>query len=311
MTEQNRNPSQPESRVLTPVIVSASRATDIPAFYGDWLQERIAAGWLDWRNPFSGRLHRVSFAKTRLFVFWTKYPQPFFPVLDWLEERGYHYYFQFTLNDYEQENWEPGLPALQERIRSFVELSERLGREKVVWRWDPLITNARLSPELLLERIQAVGKILHPHTERLVFSFVDIAAYRRVRSRLDKLGEPITEISPEIQDRLAGGISRINQNWNLQLATCAERIDLAQYGIEHNRCIDDRLIIRLFAEDKKLMAALGCTGDNATPPLETEAERHKRLKDKGQRPACGCIRSKDIGQYNSCRFGCIYCYAQR
>ncbi len=115
---------------VAPVIVSASRRTDIPAFYAEWLVERLRAGYVRWVNPFSGMPQFVSFARTRAVVFWTKNPRPMLPHLAELDRRGIGYYFQFTLNDYDAEELEPGVPPLAERIEIFAGLSRRVGKEK-------------------------------------------------------------------------------------------------------------------------------------------------------------------------------------
>ncbi len=298
---------------MEPVIISASRATDIPAFYSDWLISRVKAGYLRWKNPFNGQLQDVSFAKTRLFVFWSKNPFPMLKKLSFLDEKGYNYYFQFTLNDYEQENWEKNLPSLQQRLKTFIELSELIGKQKVIWRFDPLILSAKLHSDELLKRIENIGDQLFPYTNRLVISFIDIEIYQKVKRNLNALPDNIQEIDTNTMHYFARELMRLNQKWNLKIATCAEKIDLQQYGIEHNRCIDDRLIIELFSADTELMNFLGYRPTDQTDFLTDQNEKsaysYEKLKDKGQRKFCGCIKSKDIGQYNTCPNGCVYCYA--
>ena len=294
-----------------PVIVSASRATDIPAFYSDWLISRIKTGYVKWKNPFSGDFTNVAFEKARLFVFWTKNPAPMLDNLPFFDDNGFCYYFQYTLNDYENENWESGLPCLEERIDTFVRLSEMIGKERVIWRFDPIVLSDKLDRDETLRRIERMGNKLHSYTERLVISFIDIENYKKVKRNLCSLPDKLHEIDALTMDYLANGISQLNAAWGLELGTCAENINLEQFGIEHNRCIDDRLIIRLFPHDTELMAYLGYTTDDQTDFLADRSAQYSyaKIKDKGQRKACGCIKSKDIGQYNTCPHGCVYCYA--
>ena len=113
-----------------PVIVSASRSTDIPAFYAKWFINRLAAGYCVWYNPFNQKAMRISFNKTKVIVFWTKNPEPLIEYLPELDKRGIRYYFQFTLNDYESEGFEPNVPALEQRIETFKRLSSLIGKEK-------------------------------------------------------------------------------------------------------------------------------------------------------------------------------------
>jgi len=298
---------------MEPIIISASRATDIPAFYSDWLISRVEEGYLKWKNPFNRQVLDISFAKTRLFVFWSKNPYPLVKKLSYFDDNGYNYYFQFTVNDYEQENWEKNLPALNKRLETFIELSELIGKQKVIWRFDPLIISDKLHPDELLKRIEKIGDQLFPYTHRLVISFIDMEIYKKVKRNLSALPDKIQEIDITTMHYFAQELMRLNQKWNLKIATCAEKIDLQQYGIEHNRCIDDRLIIELFSDDTELMNFLGykpsiqndflATGNNIS------SSSYEKLKDKGQRKFCGCIKSKDIGQYNTCPNGCVYCYA--
>ncbi len=249
--------SFPDIKKQEPIIISASRATDIPAFYTDWLISRIEAGYIKWKNPFNGQIKDVSFAKTRLFVFWSKNPSPMLRKLSYFDEKGYNYYFQFTLNDYEQEKWEKNLPALNQRLENFIELSELIGNQKVIWRFDPFIISDKLHPEELLKRIENIGDQIYAYTNRLVISFIDIDIYKRVKRNLSALPDEIKEIDIPTMNYFARELMRLNQKWNLKIATCAEQIDLHQYGIEHNRCIDDRLIIKLFSDDTELMNFLG------------------------------------------------------
>ncbi len=299
-----------EQKAAAPVIISASRATDIPAFYSDWLIDRVKRGYVKWKNPFNGVYSYVSFSDTRLFVFWTKNPQPMLSKLSFFEERGLNYYFQYTLNDYENEHWEPHLPSLAQRIDTFIRLSEQIGKERVIWRFDPIIISQSLYPDEILARIKKIGDQIYKHTQRLVFSFIDVDCYRKVKNNLSNLSESISDIDTETMNYLAKGISDLNKKWGLALGTCAEKLNLDQYGIEHNRCVDDRLIIKLFPEDTALMSYLGYQPSDQTDIFsENTAYSYEKLKDKGQRKACGCIQSKDIGQYDTCPHGCVYCYA--
>lgn len=291
-----------------PVIVSASRATDLPAFYADWFMERLRRGYVKWTNPFNGKPLYVSFEKMRVIVFWSKNPAPLLKHLEELNARGLNYYFQYTLNDYEAEGWEPNVPPLAKRIETFQQLSERLGKARVVWRFDPLLISAQTSVEQLLKKVERVGNAIVPFTEKLVFSFADIEAYRNVKRNLNTANIHAREGSFDEKMALARGIVELNKQngWGLRIATCAEEVDLTSLGIEHNRCIDDQLLLRCFANDDTLLHWLGFER-NLFGELQPIGK--KASPDKGQRKACGCIQSKDIGEYNTCPHQCIYCYA--
>lgn len=313
-------------QAATPIIISASRSTDIPAFYAKWFINRLKAGYCVWYNPFNQQPMYVSFKRTKVVVFWTKDPEPMIEYLSELDKRGIHYYFQVTLNDYEREGFEPNVPALQHRIEVFKRLSDKIGKEKVIWRFDPLVLTDHLSPRQLLNKIYHIGNQLKGYTDKLVFSFIDVKAYRKVQNNLIKetpyfTRENVGTAEPEGDKRieLVEGLVKLrdhwkDEGWNLTLATCAEEIDLDAYGIEHNRCIDGELMERIFSEDKDLIYYLRIgklpeTSGSLFQPELIIPSTIKNLKDKGQRKICGCMISKDIGIYNTCRHLCVYCYA--
>ena len=288
---------------LSPIIVSASRSTDIPAFYSDWFLERLKAGYSVWINPFNQERYRVSLEETRMIVFWSKNPKPMYDRLDDLHSLGYkNYYFQFTLNNYEPEKLEPRVPPIEQRVETFRAIANKIGKERVVWRYDPLMLSSTLTISEQLNRIREVGEAIKGCTEKLVFSFADIAAYRKVSKNLD--GTSCREFSEAEKEEFVIGLVELNKSLKLELATCAEGIDLNRFGVKHNKCVDDDLMLRLFSTDGKLMDFIGAEYD-----MFAGWSIKKSKKDKGQRKACGCIVSKDIGMYNTCPHLCRYCYA--
>ena len=183
-----RNDNGTEVWAQAPLIISASRATDIPAFYTDWFFRRLEKGYVRWRNPFSGQDSYVSFGNTRFIVFWSKNPAPLLPQLSTLKERGIGCYIQYTLNDYETEGLEPNVPPLAQRIDTSRRLVDALGAGAVVWRFDPLILTDRIRIDTLLEKIARIANALAGYTEKLVFSFADIDSYKKVSRNLRHSG---------------------------------------------------------------------------------------------------------------------------
>ena len=307
-----------------PVIISASRSTDIPAIYAKWFFNRLAKGYCAWYNPFNQQKMYISFESCRVIVFWTKNPAPIIPYLSELDKRGIHYYFQVTLNDYTKEEFEPNVPSVEERVETFKTLSSLIGKEKLIWRFDPLIITPSIGPRELLTRIWNVGNKLKGYTDKLVFSFVDVKAYRKVQNNLVKetmffTKEDVENAEANFAQRIeiVEGLKKIREvwykdGWNVEMATCAEDIDLEAYGIEHNRCIDGELMKRIFADDMELVYYLHTLKwpekdmFGEIPPIP---QKPKNVKDTGQRKICGCMVSKDIGMYNTCRHFCVYCYA--
>jgi hypothetical protein len=295
---------------IAPLIVSASRSTDIPAFYGDWFMARLAAGYVKWKSPFGGNPLHITFEKTRVFVFWSKDPAPFFPHLDMLDSLGFNYYFLFTLNDYDAERLEPGVPPAGERIDTFIRLSRRIGKGRVVWRYDPLVLCDGITVQDLLEKIHRIGDRIAPFTERLVFSFVDIEKYTKVRRNLQAGGiSGAREFADDEIDEFCSGLTALNRRWRLSITACAEGQDLARFGIGRGQCISYDMLMKEFGDDHKLMDFLRPDDQQTLCSTSAAADPLQRLKDPGQRNACRCIVSRDIGQYSTCMHLCTYCYA--
>ena len=263
------------------MIISASRRTDIPAYYSDWLLNRIKEGFVCVRNPMN--IHQVS--KIRLgcdvidcIVFWSKNPEPMLDKLKFFND--YTYYFQFTLNPYEKDI-EQNLPTKKAIIETFKKLADRIGPQKIIWRYDPILLNNRYTLTYHIDKFDEFANKLKNNTEKVTFSFIDF--YKKIMENIKLNG--IIEITTEEKNIIAENFSKIANENNLLIDTCAEDIDLSKYNIDHARCIDDRLITKI----------IGC--------------KLKIDKDKNQRFECGCVGSIDIGEYNSCLNGCVYCYA--
>lgn len=259
------------------MILSASRRTDIPAFYSDWFFRRMEEGFVCTRNPMNPKqVSRICLSSDVVdgIVFWTKAPGPMLDRLPLLKD--YPYYFQFTLNPYGTD-LEPGVPSKQAFvIPAFQQLSRLIGPERVIWRYDPILLTSTYTPGYHVHYFEALAKRLSGYTNTCVISFLDL--YRHLGRQFQPLG------AEEIY-ALAGSFSNIAAKYGLRLETCAEHIDLSQFGIAHGQCIDGRLWEKLLGQ-----------------PLSLG-------KDKGQREECGCMASIDIGMYDSCPHGCKYCYA--
>lgn len=317
------------AKATFPVVVSASRSTDIPAFYADWFFHRLEKGYSAWTNPFNGVKSYVGYADTKFIIFWSKNPRPLLKYLDILIDKGISCYIQYTLNDYQEDGLEKGVRPLAERIDTFKQLVNKLGKGAVIWRFDPLILTDKIDIEKLLTKIENIGAQLRDYTEKLVFSFADIESYKKVRNNLQKSHINYIDWSKEQMTDFATRLVELNKvrGWNFQLATCGEVADLD--GIEHNHCVDDRLMVRFGYKSSELLKFLGAEKiqssftDNLFADLEPVQVPdnaihlkngelvviNKDNKDKGQRVACGCMKSKDIGEYNTCPHLCEYCYA--
>lgn len=305
-----------------PVILSASRRTDIPAFYAEWFMARLARGYCAWRNPFSGRQSFVAFGNVRFVVFWSKNPKPLLKHLPELQRRGIGVMVHFTLNDYEAEGLEPQLASWEDRIETFRRLSDALGPDAVLWRNDPFVLTPELTPERLLEKWTRTADALTGFTDTSIVSFADIADYRKVLNNLVRHGIDAVEWTEDAMRAFGEKLAEANRSLpggGFTLSTCAETADLIAFGIMHGRCVDHERILRVARRQvpdrcPALLEALGGRFDPADPaeaeaPLSNRRILLKPKKDPGQRPACGCHAAKDIGQYDTCPHLCRYCYA--
>lgn len=264
------------------MILSVSRRTDIPAFYSEWFINRVREGFVMVRNPMNYHsISKVDISPNIVdcIVFWSKNPQPLFKHLDELD-KNYKFYFQYTINAYDKD-LEPHLPSLDERINNFIFLSKRYGKENVIWRYDPVVITDKNTIDWHLERFNYIAKKLNGFVKTCVFSFIDI--YDKNKNNLNKVN--IKNITQEQMILISSKLNEVAKNFNIQLKTCSEVLDLANFGISKSCCIDPVLISNI----------IGCN--------------IKTTKDKNQRESCGCAESIDIGQYNTCKHGCIYCYA--
>ncbi|MGI6037611.1 MAG: DUF1848 domain-containing protein [Limnochordia bacterium] len=263
------------------MIISASRRTDIPAFYVPWFLNRIRAGYFISVNPYNYKQRKpvpLTPQGVTAIVFWTKNPGPLLPSLTYLDDLGYNYYFQFTLNHYPR-LIEPGVPPLAERIATFRKLGDHVGPHRLVWRYDPLLFSKEYSPEYHLAVFRALSKALAGATLRCTFSFLN--HYRQSDRRLAKVVP--TLMSPPAEERLALGqrMVEIGKEYGIEVGTCCEDgSDLPRHA-----CIDGDLISRIVGREVNIK------------------------KDPYQRSNCLCVSSVDMGSYHTCRAGCIYCYA--
>jgi hypothetical protein len=263
------------------MIISASRRTDIPAFFPDWFFGRIAEGYAYVRNPYNpNQISRVDLSPSVVdcIVFITKNPMRMLDRLDLLSR--YHYYFQFTVTPYDKD-LEPNVLPKDIIMDFFKRLSLSIGRERVIWRYDPILLTDRYDLEFHGNAFSRMAKELSPYTERCVISFLDI--YRNNVRNLSDIN--IIELSKSRMRETARMISDVAGSYSLEVVSCAEEIDLEDCGISHGKCIDEELITR--------MSGYGLSVK----------------KDKTQRPHCCCAESIDIGAYSTCLHGCLYCYA--
>lgn len=266
------------------MILSCSRRTDIPAFYSEWFMNRLREKSVCVVNPFnSNQISRILLSPEVIdcIVFWTKNPKPLMSYLNEIDTLGYKYYFQFTITPY-QKDIESGISDKSEIIETFVKLSQRIGKEKIIFRYDPIIITDKYDLEYHVKAFRKLCAKLRPYTDKVIISFVDM--YRKNKKNLEQ--HSIQEMNNDVILEIASKLKAIADENKLLMETCAESIELSQLGIAHGKCIDGELIERI-------------TGYKVLNKDKRDANREY----------CGCMQCIDIGQYDTCLYKCAYCYA--
>lgn len=281
------------------MILSASRRTDIPAFYSDWFMDKIRKGVIKRKNPYNNTIYETKLnpQNINMIVFWTRNAEPMIKkgYIDELIDRGYQFYFQHTITGYTLKS--PSGHKLDGRtqnpnkgIDSFNRLADMIGGNKIIWRFDPIVICDQLNIEEILRLYEKISNTITPDCKRNVLSFLDV--YDHVGVNMEKYGftniKDLTKTKNEqLLNELLKGIKEIANNNQRNVFSCAESINLDKFNIEHSKCIDDDYIRDVFG-------------------IKTT-----KSKDRGQREACGCVKSIDIGEYDTCPHGCVYCYANQ
>ncbi|MDA3918137.1 MAG: DUF1848 domain-containing protein [Deltaproteobacteria bacterium] len=271
--------------MATQKIISVSRRTDIPAFYSEWFYNRVEQGFVQVKKQVGAKTAKkilLGVKDVLCFVFWTKNPGPMLDKLHLLDENGYQYYFQFTLTPYDK-NIESNLPKKKKIIQTFIKLSEKIGKKKVIWRYDPILLNHEIDLDYHKKYFAEFAEKLHGFTEKCIISFIDSHQISKDNKQRLKLAK----INDETMKELGKIIYRTGEKYDMTIETCAEKIDLTQMGIPSAKCIDDRLTGKILG--RKL--SIG--------------------KDRSQRKLCKCVTSIDIGTDNTCLHQCLFCYATK
>lgn len=286
------------------MILSVSRRTDIPAFYSDWFFKSLEDGFVLVPNPINPKkIARIPLKKFEIvdvstnlvgdknietkgniegIVFWSKNPKPLLNQIDKLKD--FVFYFLYTLNPYPS-LIEDGLPSLEERIKTFKELSNHCS---VIWRYDPILFADGIDVKWHIKNFKFLCENLKGYTNHCKISFV-IESYS---------GCSKSVYAPSEKDKniLLENFSKIAKENGIQIEACAESGDWSKYGIVPSKCIDGEIFEKLLTEKH---ADLGLTF------------KRKNNKIDGQRKNCGCMPAVDIGRYDTCNHKCNYCYARK
>jgi len=306
--------AHPDRRHNVTVIISASRRTDIPAFYLDWFLGRLKAGYCLVRSPYNAsRMQRVELdpAQTECIVFWTRDPRGLALHASEIEQTGFCFYVHVTLCAY-PESIEPSGLGIEVGTEALRRLADAIGAERVLWRYDPVFTARGINADFHRFSFERIASRVEGATGRVTLSLLD--EYAGTSARLARAGFPepvfgsprraeraedgpvegaraVTSAKPrppEPYPELLSDLAAMARGRGIEPVACAEPYDLSDFGIGRSACVDASLAARLRGGSE---AAVG--------------------RDRGQRPACSCSPSTDIGAYGTCPAGCVYCYANR
>lgn len=264
------------------MILNTGGRTDTVQYYTDWLLRRFEEGYVLTRNPlFPSKVQRYELSpdKVDCVVFCSKNYRPILPRLHEITD-SFPTYFHYTITAYGKDI-EPGVPSIKESMETLIDLSRLVGKQRIAWRYDPVLLTKEYTIERHLETFEEMAGVLAPYIDRCIFSFVEM--YKKLETNMPEL----TPLSQEDMNTLAKGLGSIAQKYGIHIQTCGTNGDYTPYGIHSSGCMT--------------LDILG----NANGIV------FKNLRHKGLRQGCHCIESRDIGAYDTCLNGCKYCYANK
>ncbi len=256
------------------MILSASRRTDIPAYFGEKFYKDLTSGKFIVINPFNQKKTEVNIKKEDIdgIVFWTKNPKPFFKILKKIKDEDYKFYFQYTLNNYPKDI-EPLNFSFSERISHLKKLYEIIYPYKIFLRYDPIILTNRFNDNFHIENFELLIENVYKYVEKIIIAFVTV--YKKIKKFF-----PDVNNDEEVQFNLLEKFSKIGKKYNKKLYICCYKKDIGTIEILPSKCIDASIF------------------------------KAKPQKHLGQRTLCNCDKSIDVGYYRTCKTGCLYCYAK-
>lgn len=264
------------------MIINTGGRTDTVQYYTDWLLYRFSEGFVLSRNPlFPNKVTRYELTPDAVdcVVFCSKNYTPILSRLHEITER-FHTYFHYTITAYGKDI-EPGVPSIDESIETLIKLSALVGKQRVAWRYDPVLLTKKYTIQCHLETFERMAEKLSPYIDRCIFSFVEV--YKKLESNMPEL----IPLSIQDMDALARGFGAVAEKFGIYMQTCGSNGDFSRYHIHPSGCM-----------------TLDILGN-------ANGIRFKNLKHKGLRKGCHCIESRDIGAYDTCMNGCKYCYANK
>lgn len=264
------------------MIINTGGRTDTVQYYTQWLLRRFSEGYVLSRNPlFPNKVTRYELTpdKVDCVVFCSKNYEPILPYLGKITDR-FNTYFHYTITAYGRDI-EPGVPSVEESMATLIKLSNTVGKQRVSWRYDPVLLTEKYTVKRHLETFEKMAAVLAPYIDRCIFSFVEM--YKKLQFNMPEL----IPLTAEDMDSLAYGLGAVADKYGIYIQTCGTNGDYSRYGIHSSGCMTLDIIGK----------ANGIT--------------FRELKHKGMRRGCHCMESRDIGAYDTCMNGCKYCYANK
>ena len=273
------------------MILNTGLRTDIPGFFSEWFYKRIDEGFVYARSPYAKNMvysYKLDPELIDCIIFCTKNPKPMFNKLEKLDK--FNQYWHITITPYEKEV-EPNVPTVDDVLESFKFLSDKLGKEKVILRYDPIFINEKYTLEKHIESFEYIISALSDYTTEAIISFIDL--YEKTKRNFPSANEVTheerlkiaNEVTHEERLRIGEEFAKIGKKWNIKIKTCVEGSELDKFGLDSSGCMTKEVIEMAI-------------GKNLDIP-----------KQKARNGECYCLLNNDIGAYNSCNHGCLYCYA--
>ena len=261
------------------MILNTGLRTDIPGFFSEWFYNRIDDGFVYVRNPYAKNQiysYRLDPELIDCIIFCTKNPKPMFENLEKIDK--FNQYWHITITPYEKEI-EPNVPPMNDVLESFKYLSKKLGKENVTLRYDPIFINEKYTLEKHIESFEYIINSLSGYTTEAIISFIDL--YEKTKRNFPKA----REVTKDERLKLGKEFAQIGKKNNITIKTCVEGTELDKFGIDSSGCMTKEVIERAINKNLNIP------------------------KQKARNGECYCLLNNDIGEYNTCGHGCLYCYA--
>ena len=261
------------------MILNTGLRTDIPGFFSEWFYNRIEDGFVYVRNPYAKNQiysYRLDPELIDCIIFCTKNPKPMLENLEKIDK--FNQYWHITITPYEKEI-EPNVPPMNDVLESFKYLSKKLGKENVTLRYDPIFINEKYTLEKHIESFEYIINSLSDYTTEAIISFIDL--YEKTKRNFPKA----REVTKDERLKLGKEFAQIGKKNNITIKTCVEGTELDKFGIDSSGCMTKEVIERAINKNLNIP------------------------KQKARNGECYCLLNNDIGEYNTCAHGCLYCYA--